>query len=73
MTIMVGATAQAFARVRPLLECMGKQVTHVGGIGDGQTIKVGNQIIVALAIAAVGEALVFASKAGADLPGYGRR
>jgi hypothetical protein len=45
---------------------MGKNITHVGGVGDGQTTKVANQIIVALNIAAVGEALVFASKAGAD-------
>ena len=45
---------------------MGKNITLVGGNGDGQTTKVANQIIVALNIAAVGEALVFASKAGAD-------
>ena len=53
-------------RVRPLLEKMGKNITLVGGNGDGQTTKVANQIIVALNIAAVGEALLFASKAGAD-------
>ena len=63
---MVGGTDAAFGRVRPLLELMGKNITHVGGVGDGQTTKVANQIIVALNIAAVGEALLFASKAGAD-------
>ena len=66
LTIMVGGTEEAFARARPLFELMGKNITHVGGIGDGQTTKVANQIIVALNIAAVGEALLFASKAGAD-------
>ena len=52
--------------MRPLLEKMGKNITLVGNVGDGQVCKVANQIIVALNIAAVGEALVFASKAGAD-------
>ncbi|MDM0038823.1 2-hydroxy-3-oxopropionate reductase [Variovorax sp. J22G21] len=66
LTIMVGGTEEAFARARPLFERMGKNITHVGGTGDGQTTKVANQIIVALNIAAVGEALLFASKAGAD-------
>jgi 2-hydroxy-3-oxopropionate reductase len=66
LTIMVGGEAAAFARVAPLLALMGKQITHVGGSGDGQTTKVANQIIVALTIAAVGEALTFARKAGAD-------
>jgi 2-hydroxy-3-oxopropionate reductase len=66
LTIMVGASEAAFARVKPLFELMGKNITLVGGNGDGQTTKVANQIIVALNIAAVGEALVFASKAGAD-------
>ncbi len=66
LTIMVGGTEAAFARVKPLFELMGKNITHVGGIGDGQTCKVANQIIVALNIAAVGESLLFASKAGAD-------
>ena len=66
LTIMVGGTDEAFARVKPLFELMGKNITHVGGTGDGQTCKVANQIIVALNIAAVGEALLFASKAGAD-------
>ncbi|MEJ8826310.1 2-hydroxy-3-oxopropionate reductase [Variovorax humicola] len=66
LTIMVGGTEAAFASARPLFERMGKNITHVGGVGDGQTTKVANQIIVALNIAAVGEALLFASKAGAD-------
>jgi 2-hydroxy-3-oxopropionate reductase len=66
LTIMVGGSEAAFARIRPLFELMGKNITLVGGNGDGQTTKVANQIIVALNIAAVGEALVFAAKAGAD-------
>ncbi len=66
LTIMCGGDAAVFQRMKPLLECMGKNITLVGGNGDGQTTKVANQIIVALNIAAVSEALVFASKAGAD-------
>ncbi len=66
LTIMVGGPDAAFERVKPLFELMGKNITLVGGNGDGQTTKVANQIIVALNIAAVGEALLFASKAGAD-------
>src|SRR5689334_1916336 len=66
LTIMVGGEPAVFERVKPLFERMGKNITLVGGNGDGQTCKVANQIIVALNIAAVGEALVFASKAGAD-------
>jgi 2-hydroxy-3-oxopropionate reductase len=66
LTIMVGGPQAAFERVKPLFELMGKNITLVGGNGDGQTCKVANQIIVALNIAAVGEALLFASKAGAD-------
>ena len=66
LTIMVGGPAAAFERVLPLLQCMGRNITHVGDSGAGQTTKVANQIIVALNIAAVAEALVFASKAGAD-------
>ena len=66
LTIMVGGSEAAFAKAKPLFELMGKNITHVGGTGDGQTTKVANQIIVALNIAAVGEALLFASKAGAD-------
>ena len=66
LTFMVGGPDAVFERVKPLLELMGKNITLVGGNGDGQTTKVANQIIVALNIAAVGEALLFASKAGAD-------
>lgn len=66
LTIMVGGPEAAFEKVRPLFELMGKNITLVGGNGDGQTAKVANQIIVALTIEAVGEALLFASKAGAD-------
>jgi 2-hydroxy-3-oxopropionate reductase len=66
LTIMVGGPEAAFERARPLFEKMGKNITLVGGNGDGQTTKVANQIIVALTIEAVGEALLFASKAGAD-------
>jgi len=66
LTIMVGGEPQAFERIKPLFDLMGKNVTLVGSAGDGQVCKVANQIIVALNIAAVGEALVFASKAGAD-------
>ena len=66
LTIMCGGEQAVFDAVRPLFEKMGKNVTLVGGNGDGQTTKVANQIIVALTIAAVGEALLFASKAGAD-------
>jgi len=66
LTIMCGGDEAVFARVKPLLDKMGKNITLVGANGDGQTTKVANQIIVALNIAAVGEALLFASKAGAD-------
>ncbi len=66
LTIMCGGTDAAFERARPLLEKMGKNITLVGAAGAGQITKVANQIIVALNIAAVSEALVFASKAGAD-------
>jgi 2-hydroxy-3-oxopropionate reductase len=66
LSIMVGGDEAVFAKVRPLLECMGKNITLVGGNGDGQTAKVANQIIVALNIEAVAEALLFAAKAGAD-------
>jgi 2-hydroxy-3-oxopropionate reductase len=66
LTIMVGGPQAAFDAVRPLFELMGKNITLVGANGDGQTTKVANQIIVALNIQAVAEALLFASKAGAD-------
>lgn len=66
LTIMVGGDEAIFGRVKPLLALMGKNITLVGGNGDGQTCKVANQIIVALTIEAVSEALIFAAKAGAD-------
>lgn len=66
LTIMCGGPEAAFARATPLFQAMGKNITLVGGNGDGQTTKVANQIIVALNIEAVSEALLFASKAGAD-------
>jgi 2-hydroxy-3-oxopropionate reductase len=66
LTIMVGGKEAAFERARPLFALRGKNITRVGDCGAGQTCKVANQIIVALTIEAVGEALLFASKAGAD-------
>lgn len=66
LTIMIGAPEAAFERAKPLFELMGQNITLVGGNGAGQTTKVANQIIVALNIEAVSEALLFASKAGAD-------
>ncbi|PZW48698.1 2-hydroxy-3-oxopropionate reductase [Humitalea rosea] len=66
LTIMCGGSDADFARALPLFELMGKNITHVGPAGAGQTCKVANQIIVALNIEAVAEALVFATKAGAD-------
>ena len=72
LTIMVGGPEDVFNKVKPLFELMGKNITLVGGNGDGQTCKVANQIIVALNIEAVGEALLFASKMGAD-PGKVRQ
>lgn len=67
LTIMVGATEEGFKRAIPILEVMGKTITHIGGHGAGQTCKVANQIVVALTIQAVAEGLLFASKAGADV------
>ena len=66
LTIMIGAKPEVFDRVKPLFETMGKNITLVGGVGAGQVTKVANQIIVALNIEAVAEALLFAAKAGAD-------
>ncbi|HWU17649.1 MAG TPA: 2-hydroxy-3-oxopropionate reductase [Devosia sp.] len=66
LTIMVGGSEQAFDRARPLFELMGKNINRVGEVGDGQTAKVANQIIVGLTIQAVAEALLFATRAGAD-------
>jgi len=66
LTIMVGASAAVFETIKPVLELMGKTVTHIGDVGAGQVCKVANQIVVSSAIEAVGEALLFASKAGVD-------
>ena len=66
LTIMVGGSQAAFDKVKPIFDLMGKNITLVGGNGDGQITKVANQIIVALNIEAVGEALLLAAKAGAD-------
>jgi 2-hydroxy-3-oxopropionate reductase len=66
LTIMVGGEPAAFERAKPLFERMGKNITLIGGVGDGQTAKVANQIIVGLTIEAVSEALLFAKQAGAD-------
>ena len=66
LSIMVGGPEATFEKIKPLFELMGKNITLVGGNGDGQTAKVANQIIVALNIEAVAEALLFAAKAGAD-------
>ena len=66
LTIMVGGKSEIFERAKPLFEKMGKNITLIGGVGDGQIAKVANQIVVALNIQAVSEALSFARKAGAD-------
>lgn len=66
LSIMVGGKPEVFERVKPLLALMGKNITRVGDVGDGQTTKVANQIVVALTIEAVAEGLLFASRAGAD-------
>ena len=66
LTVMVGGSEEAFQRVKPLFELMGDNISLVGRNGDGQTCKVANQIIVAGSIEAVAEALLFASKSGAD-------
>jgi 2-hydroxy-3-oxopropionate reductase len=66
LSIMVGGDEAVFERIKPLFELLGKNITRVGGVGDGQTAKVANQIIVALTIEAVAEGLLFAARAGAD-------
>ena len=66
LSIMVGGDEKIFENIKPILDLMGKNINLVGKNGDGQTAKVANQIIVALNIEAVAEALLFASKAGAD-------
>jgi 2-hydroxy-3-oxopropionate reductase len=66
LSIMVGGDADALARARPVLEALGTTITHIGASGAGQVAKACNQIVVALTIEAIGEALVLGSKAGAD-------
>jgi 2-hydroxy-3-oxopropionate reductase len=66
LSIMVGGPVEVFNKIKPYFERMGKNIVHIGDHGDGQTCKVANQIVVALTIEAVAEALLFASKAGAD-------
>ncbi len=66
LSIMVGGQPEVFEQIKPYFEIMGKNIIHIGDNGAGQTCKVANQIVVALTIEAIGEALLFASKAGAD-------
>ncbi len=66
LSIMVGGPTAVFDKIKPYFDLMGKNIVLVGGNGDGQTCKVANQIVVALNIEAVAEALLFAAKAGAD-------
>lgn len=66
LTIMVGGEASALEKVMPVFQAMGKIVTHVGDAGAGQVAKAANQIMVAAQMAAMGELLVFAKKAGVD-------
>src|SRR4030066_585263 len=66
LSIMVGGPVDVFNQIKPYFELMGKNIVHIGDHGDGKTCKVANQIVVALTIEAVAEALLFASKAGAD-------
>ena len=66
LSIMVGGPAEALERARPVLQAMGKTITHVGEAGAGQIAKAANQIMVAAQMAAMGELLIFARKAGAD-------
>jgi 2-hydroxy-3-oxopropionate reductase len=66
LSIMAGGKAEVFERVRPLFECMGKNIVHIGSNGAGQVAKACNQIVVAVTIDAVAEALTFARKNGAD-------
>jgi len=66
LSIMVGGQPEVFEQIKPFFEIMGKNITHIGDNGAGQTCKVANQIVVGLTIEAISEALLFASKAGAD-------
>ena len=66
LTIMVGGPENALEQIRPILQAIGKTITHVGGLGDGQIAKAANQIMVAAQMVAMGELLILAQKAGAD-------
>lgn len=66
LSIMVGGSGEGFARALPILEAMGKTIVHVGPAGAGQVVKVCNQVVVAVVIEAVSEALVLGAKAGVD-------
>ena len=66
LSIMVGGSAEAFGRVKPILECMGRNIVHVGACGAGQVAKACNQIVTGMGVAAVAEALNFARKSGVD-------
>jgi 3-hydroxyisobutyrate dehydrogenase-like beta-hydroxyacid dehydrogenase len=66
LSIMVGARAQDFAAVKPILERLGRTITHCGGVGAGQVAKIANQMIVGLTIAAVAEAFALSKRAGVD-------
>ncbi len=67
LSIMVGGDEAAFDRARPVFEALGKNIVHIGGPGAGQTTKIANQIVVALTIQAVAEAMTLARKSGVDL------
>jgi 2-hydroxy-3-oxopropionate reductase len=66
LSIMVGGSAEAYARALPIFQVLGKNIGHVGGAGAGQITKAANQTIVALTIEAVAEALTLVAKAGGD-------
>ncbi|HAY10629.1 MAG TPA: 2-hydroxy-3-oxopropionate reductase, partial [Thauera sp.] len=66
LTIMAGGDADAFARVLPLLEAMGRSITRIGDAGAGQVAKACNQILTGVGVAAVAEALNFATRSGVD-------
>lgn len=67
LTIMVGGASEAVAKAQPVLNAMGKRITHFGAPGNGQSAKLCNQIMVAVNLMAVCETLTFARKAGLDL------
>lgn len=66
LAIMIGGDAQALAQVMPVLQTMGQRILHMGASGAGQVTKAANQIVIAVTIEAVAEALVLAAKAGVD-------